>query len=519
LWSSRRTAYDDGPAFPSGERPGAGDDADPTAYLDGSDASPHRPNAMPRGASVSQSVATGRAPEAAPESNVSLSAILRFYLPLVLNSQLMTLSGPVINLAVGRAADPKLELAGYWIGFTILLFLESACFPIQSSTAALARGYQSLRRLLVVALTVSISASIMVLLVAKTPVGDPIFDHVIRTTPRVEALARTVLGFLAPVPILVGLRAVANGLAIREKRTILIARATLFRLLAISTIVGIVVYMGTGSGALAGVTAFVSGIALEAAVIWYGVWPHWKRHRAARASDREHLSFAVIGRVAAPLVVSAFAWTLFRPLVNGILGRLDDPELAQAGFGVVMPLVLLTSSPLWTLQNVTLMLPESRRELGRVLRFGALTAAVFSGILVVLTLSPLADIVLRRVFALSDELEATVRPALALIALEPLFLAVRSMSQGLLMRAKRTGAFAVFAPVKTVLVLGVGFAVAHSDPGVNGALLGTLLFLGADCFEAIAYGATANRIVRDGHVFDEKLSIGPRTAARSSEAS
>ena len=34
--------------------------------------------------------------------------ILGFYLPLLATSQMMTLSGPVINIAVGRAPDPTL---------------------------------------------------------------------------------------------------------------------------------------------------------------------------------------------------------------------------------------------------------------------------------------------------------------------------------------------------------------------------------------------------------------------------
>ena len=76
---------------------------------------------------------------------LSFREILRFYFPLVLNSQMMTLSGPIINLAVGRASDAKLELAAYWIGFTILLFIESPCLTIQQPIVT-AFGCWSARR-------------------------------------------------------------------------------------------------------------------------------------------------------------------------------------------------------------------------------------------------------------------------------------------------------------------------------------------------------------------------------------
>jgi hypothetical protein len=403
---------------------------------------------------------------------ISFPEILRFYIPLVLTSQMMTISGPIINLAVGRAPDPKLEFAAYWIGFTILLFIESPCLVVQQITATLVRGYHSLGRLMICGLLLAGLASLTALAVALTPLGDLVFNHLVRTTPRTAELARTVLTCLSPVPFLLSLRGVGNGLAIREKRTVLVARATLFRMLSLSSVVGLVVAMKTGSGAMAGVSALTTGIAFETALIWIGVLPYWRRRRADRQHDADPLSYREIVRVAMPLVISAFAWTLFRPLVNAILGRLADPELAQAGFGVVMPLILLTSSPLWTMQNVSLVLPESREDLARIIRLAAWAAVFFSGVILLLTATPLRNVILRRVFVLSPELERAVRPALLLIFVEPFFLGARSVAQGLLLKAKRTQAYMIFAPAKIVLVAAIGLSIVHFFPGVKGTLLG-----------------------------------------------
>jgi hypothetical protein len=434
---------------------------------------------------------------------VSFPDILRFYLPLVLNSQLMTLSGPVINLAVGRADDPKLEFAGYWVGFTLLLFIESPCLVAQQVTAAMGRGYDSMRRLLIGSLALAVAASVTVLLVALTPVGDPIFDHVVRTTARVEEVARQVLAALAPVPILISLRGVGNGLAIRERRTVLVARATLFRILALSGVVGMAVAFATGSGAMAGVVALETGLTVETIVVWLGVGPFWRRDRLNRDIGPAGHSFGEIARVAMPMVVSAFAWTFFRPLVNGILGRLSDPELAQAGFGVVMPLVLLTSSPLWTIQNVSLVLPRSGEDLRRILRFAAGAAVVFAGLILLIVATPLRTVILREGFALSPELERAVLPALAIIVFEPFFLAARSISQGILMRAKRTESFMIFSPLKVLLVGAIGYGVARLHPDINGTLLGTALFVGGDLFEGVAYSLAARRVAKRVDLFEE----------------
>jgi hypothetical protein len=436
---------------------------------------------------------------------VSVRDILRFYLPLVLNSQMMTLSGPIINMAVGRAGDEKVQFAAFWIGFTILLFLESPCLVVQQMTAALVREPGSLRRLLATALAFAGLATASSLIIALTPLGDLVFDHLVKTTPRTAELARQVLAWLSPLPFFVALRGVGNGLAIREKKTPLVARATLFRLLALSTVVGLSVALHTGSGAMAGVAAILTGIALETLVIWIGVRQVLGR-RIAESTQGVPLPFATIFRVVMPLAVSSIAWTSFRPLVNGILGRLADPELAQAGFGIIMPLVLLTSSPLWTIQNVSLVLPESRRDVRRVIRFAMVTAGVFAILILLVTATPVRDVLLRRAFSLTPELEAAVAPAMVLLAIEPFFLAARSVSQGLLMRAKRTEAFLVYSPIKIALVTVAGLLVTHRNPEVNGALLGTVLFLGGDLFDAIVYSLAARRVVVRDAFFDERVT-------------
>ena len=446
-------------------------------------------------------------------SVVSFRDILRFYIPLVLNSQMMTLSGPIINVAVGRAADPKLEFAAYWIGFTTLLFIESPCLIIQQVTASLLRGYHTLRRILLGALVVSALASVTVLIVALTPVGDVVFDELVRTTPRTAELARKVLALFAPLPIFVSLRGVGNGVAIRAKRTPLIARATLFRILSLSVVVGFVVGAGTGSGAMAGVAALQTGIIFETLVIWIGIRPHWRRMRDERHTDVDFLSKEEFVRVALPLVVSGFAWTSFRPIVNAILGRLDDPELAQAGFGVVMPLLLWTTSPLWSMQNVSLILPETQRDIRRVIRFAILCAAWFSTIVLIIVVTPLRDLILTRFFALSPELERVVTPALWLLIFEPVFLGIRSVAQGILLRAKQTVAFLYVAPIRTALIAVVGFWFVSRYPDVNGTLLGVSLFVGGSVFDAIVYSLVARRLAIGTGMFatPEAVVEGTRT--------
>src|SRR5262245_42269366 len=117
--------------------------------------------------------------------------ILRFYTPLVLTSQLATLSGPLLNIALGRAADPKLDLAAFWIAFTVVLFLEAPCLVVQQVVLAIA-PHGPWRRLSIAAVTMGAAVSLLVLAVGRGGVGDLLFTAWIPTTARVGERPRGV---------------------------------------------------------------------------------------------------------------------------------------------------------------------------------------------------------------------------------------------------------------------------------------------------------------------------------------
>ncbi len=439
---------------------------------------------------------------------ISFREILRFYLPLLLTSQMMTLSGPLINVAVGRASDPKLDLAGYWIGFSILMFIESPCLITQQVAATLTTGYWSFRKILLCSFGAGLMASVTVLLVALTPLRDIVFIQLIHTTPEVMARGADVLLYLTPLPILIAIRGAGNGLAILEKKTLLIARATAFRVIVLASVVGVVVALQTGSGALAGAGALLAGLLVETILILVSVFPFIRKRRNNRHNDQTHLSFGEIFRIAMPLSVAAYVWTISRPIVNAILGRLPDPVLAQAGFGVVAPIVLLTCSPLWALQNVSLILVKTRQDLTRVIRFSVTLSLLFSATILFLLISPLRELVLRGAFSLSADMIIVVTPALFLIVLEPYFLAWRSVAQGLLMQAKKTNVIGNVSLIKLLVVTSVGVWFVFFKPGVNGTLLGTALFIGGDFVDGLFCGLKTRSYIRQGLFFKSKGEEG-----------
>jgi Na+-driven multidrug efflux pump len=351
------------------------------------------------------------------------------------------------------------------------------------------------------ALLLGLAATTMILAVAQTSLGGVVFHAMIPTTTRVSELARAVLTQLAPVPILVAVRDVALGLAIRERRTTLVAASTMVRIVVLSGVVAVVVLLGTGSGARAAAWALVSGIAVETWFVLARTHPAWRTRLRRRGRRPSGVSYGGIARIAAPLAVAAMAWTAVRPVVSAILGRLPDSELAQAGFGVVLPILMVSCSPLWGLHHVSLVLPKDRADLGRVIRFAAAVTAVVAAGIGVVTLTPLKLVVLRLGFGLSPEMERVVAPALCWMVLAPFFLTARAVAQGLLIKARRTGIMLVVSPIKLALMVAIGHAVVSRSPAPDGVTLAIALVMGGDLFDAVIFGLLARRLVDRGLIF------------------
>lgn len=439
-------------------------------------------------------------PERPPTPRLSGRKILDFLTPLVLTSQLMTLAGPIMNVAIGRAPEPKIEIAGYWIGFTIVFFLGSACLVLQQITAALVEDRPTGRRLALAGLLLGGGASLMTLAVAMTPLGDLVFQRLIPTTPAVEKTARAVLTLLSPAPLLVAAREVANGLAIREHRTSLVAAGTLIRVVALAIAVASLVAGRGATGAVSTAWAFLAGLTIEAVFLAIATRSHWRDWFRADPPGEHGVSYGGIARVGGPLVAAAFVWTSTRPAIHAVLGRLPDSDLAQAGFGVVLPLMLASYAPLWALHQASLVLPREQGDLTRILVLAGRLAIGLALVIGLVAVTPLGPLVLRLGFGLSPELERAVTPALPLLALGPFLVSARAIAQGLLMRARRTGAFLILSPLKILLMIAMGILIAARWPNVNGVVLGVSLFLGGDLFDALLYGMRVRSLIGSGEI-------------------
>lgn len=441
-------------------------------------------------------IATPPAPDDAP---LSLMRLLRFHAPLAGQAVLMTLSGPLLCLIVARAADPRLELAAFWLGFTLALFAQSLCLALQQSTVAVVRARGPLRAMVLSALGVGALATLAVLAVALTPIGDLLFMHVVPATSRTSALARDVLRILAPLPLLIALRSVASGVAVGGERTSLVALTTATRLLVLLTALALVMASGQIAGAIPAAWAVVAGVTAETAFIVIGTFRQGRPAWQNGPSEQGNAAYAGLLRVTAPLAVAALVWTATRPLLHALLGRLSDPERAQAGFGVVLPWLILAGAPAWALLETNVVLAKNPAAAARVRGFAVLVA-VSTALGIAILVSPLVrGFWMRPMLSADPLLGQAVEPALPWLVLAPLLVAMRALAQGRLIREQQTTVLFALAPLRFAFMACMGTIATQADPHAAGPTLAVMLVLGGDALDAITYTLAARGMGRRTH--------------------
>jgi hypothetical protein len=437
--------------------------------------------------------------------------LVRFHAPLAANAMLLALAGPIVNLVLTRSGEPERDLAAFWIAFTVALFAQSACVALQPVTIALVSRRAAARPLLAAALIASGAASAALLALSLTAAGNWFFRDVIPCAGPVATRAREVLGVLALLPPLIALRSLAGGLAAARRDTHLIALTTAIRIGLLGLGAAVIVRLLPASGALAAAWLVALGVCADTLLLSAAV--------LGRSSLRVNpvrgarVAFADVARLALPLVIATLAWTATRGAVNAVLGALSGRALAQAAFGFLLPIVMVSCAPLWALLEVTLVLPRTRASFGRVLGFAALVSLAASAALAFATLTSLGQGWLLESFQLGPALRGVLLPTLGLAALAPPLVAARAIAQGLLMRARQTGVMLLSAPARFAVLLAVGFAAVRLWPQANGATLALSLLLTADAVEAVLLGLAAQRACRHAGGLEELL--GDSRPARS----
>jgi hypothetical protein len=399
-----------------------------------------------------------------------------FFFPLLLNIQLMSVSHSIINAGLARLEDAIVTLAGFSVAMVLHLFVASPSYQNHTITIAMVRGRKSLRGMTLFVFLIASWVSVLLALLAFSPVGTFVLDRMLGVTPEVARSAREALSLLVFLPFMTGLRGLFQGLVIRARRTSLVSLATAVRIVMLFAYLwlGQLWFAGTQIAAF----ALLGCVGTETLVMAFFAW------RLKRPiEDENERSFTEILRYGLPLAYSSGMQQTVPLLINAIISRLPDGTLALAAFGVVRGFLFLLAGPMRNMQQAYLTLVRQAEDNAVLIRFLA-RVSIGMALIMLLIAWPLNSPILGTIMGLDETMRHYIVWPLTACAFFPLLYGASNLLRGWFAGAHLTTRLGRSTGYKALLILilwPVLHALALPLPGIGVAIF---LLLAAELCEA-----------------------------------
>jgi len=413
---------------------------------------------------------------------LTFKTVILFFLPLIFMTELIQISHSITNAFLARLSIPTETLAAFNIAFAFNITTGGITMASTQTGISFITDWKSLHRVFRFIGTIVLVPFTIVEVVSLSPLGDIIFGHWMGASPEVvrqAKVASAVMGFWT-FPIFI--RNLSYAMIMIRRRTILITYATLIR---VAALIGfLMLYSRWFDGALVGAMATVSGMSVEGVFMVLAARPFFLE---LNRSSRDITGYRDYWRFSWPLMLTQVSENGVLFVVNSFLGRLVNPDLALASFGVVHGLVRVILAPLRNLVQTAQSLISHKDDLKVMFRFMAGLLLLYVGIIFVLFYTPIQNWVLGGVMGLTEELYRYCLPAAKLTFTIAVFWATAALLRGILSAMRKTGAIAVTAGIRLLVVAVIG-SVTFIQSDVNGAVLGVLAIAGAFAAETIVLG-------------------------------
>lgn len=411
-----------------------------------------------------------------PDSGLTLRATALFFFPLLLNVQFMSVSHSIINAGLARLEDAITALAAFSVAMVLHLFVASPSYQNHTVTIAMVHGRKSLQATMLFIILLAGYVSIMLALLAFTPLGTLVLNHLLGVNPEVAQGAREVLSLMVFLPLFTGLRGLSQGLVIQARRTSLVSLATAIR------IVSLFGYLWIGQQLFSGpkVAAFALLFCVITETIVISLFA-WRVHLPASGKDEK--TFGEIFRYAFPLAYSSGLQQTIPLLINAIISRLPDGTLALAAFGVIRGFLFLLAGPMRNLQQAYLTLVEKTADYAVLLCFFRRVSLAMALIMLAVAW-PLNQPVFGGIMGLDPMMRHYIAWPLTACALFPALYGGSNLLRGWFAGAHLTGHLGRSTFYKMLLLLGCWPLILIPGWPISGIVIGIGLLLAAELCEA-----------------------------------
>ena len=173
-----------------------------------------------------------------------------------------------------------------------------------------------------------------------------------------------------------------------------------------------------------------------------------------------------------PLAASIVMMVLEPSIINIGLGRTANAELALAAYGVAFSLALLVEAPILMLLDASVARSNDREAFVLIRRFSLGLGLVVTAIGLVVSLTPLYDLLVIELMNIPADVAGRARPTLQILSFWSLPIAWRRAHQGVLIRNGRTAVITAATGVRLVTLAGALFGGLYLLPDRGAVVAG-----------------------------------------------
>lgn len=203
--------------------------------------------------------------ESSKPINLSYSMILRFFYPLVFTSLVSTLVQPIINTGLGRTESPEMVISAFSVAWGLGYIFISSLYMFHQVSLNFFEGdnKESGRSILLFGAILSLFITLLLIVLAFTPVGIYILREWIGASHQITVMSVDVLKLICVLPLLVVTREYLWGVLMQGKRTKAIGRGKIISLSTLTISVLICSFINFSNPAVLGAIGMISAEASE----------------------------------------------------------------------------------------------------------------------------------------------------------------------------------------------------------------------------------------------------------------
>ncbi len=203
------------------------------------------------------------------EAPLTLRSFLSFYVPLVMTSLIGLLAQPIGSAGLSRMPEALVSLA-VWPVVTGLIFMtRSLGVALNEVVVAGLDQPGSSANLYRFAIRLAAATSLVLVVIAATPLSNFWFEQVSALNPHLASLARNAIWLAIPLPALSVFQSWFQGNILHDRRTRGITEAVVLYLITSAAVLAGGVIFGRATGLYVGMMSLVAGTLVQTGWLWW----------------------------------------------------------------------------------------------------------------------------------------------------------------------------------------------------------------------------------------------------------